>query len=108
MLSGIKLPYLKESIMWGGHFEVRVSYDWYLCSGFSEASKHLEFGVFLRVLVAIGSGRAKLVHRGSIFYAFPSLMAFNAEKYCLMWMTDRCSRGLLVKCAMLKCYDPRK
>ena len=78
-----------------------------MCSGFSEASKCLAFGVFLRVLVAMGSGRSKLVHRGSIFHAFPSLRVFNVEKYCLRWMANRHSRGLLVECIKLKCYDPR-
>ena len=64
--------------------------------------------MFLRVLVAMGSGRLKLTHRGSIFHAFSSLRVFNAEKYCLRWMIKRYSRGLLVECIKLKCYDPRK
>ena len=58
--------------------------------------------MFLRVLVAIGSGRSKLVSRGSIFHAFPSLRVFNAEKYYLRWTTNRCSRSLLVRCIKLK------
>ena len=69
---------------------------------FLEALKRLAFGVFLRVLVAIGSGRSKLVHRGSIFHTFPSLRVFNVEKYCLRWMTNRCSRSLLVEYIKLK------
>ena len=66
-----------------------------------EALKRLAFGVFLRVLVAIGSGRSKLVHRGSIFHTFPLLRVFNAEKYCFRWITKRISRGLLVECMNL-------
>ena len=77
-------------------------------SGLTEDLKHLAFGVFLRVLVAIGSGRSKLACRGSIFHTFLSLRIFNAEKHCLRWMTNRGSRGLLVKCAKLKCYNLRK
>ena len=63
---------------------------------------HAKVQSSLRVLVAMGSGRLKLVHRGSIFNAFPPLRVFNAEMYCLRWKTNKCSRGRLVECMKLK------
>ena len=57
---------------------------------------------FLRVLVAMGSSGSILMCRDSIIHAFLSQRVFNAERYCLRWMTNRYSRSLLVESAKMR------